>query len=81
MPPHNHIRPLGKHPATKRLARLINERYDGNISEAARALGCSYDQLYTAAKGIRSRGPSIELLAALARATGIPIETWIKEDR
>lgn len=77
MPAKTKITPIGKDPATKRLAKYVNDRYEGNISVAAKAIGCSYDQLYTAVKGIRTRGPSLALLQQVARHTGLPIEHWL----
>jgi hypothetical protein len=80
MPASRKVKPIGKDPATRRLARYVNEKYEGNISTAAMAIGCSYDQLYTAVKGIRTRGPSLALLQQVAKHTGLPIEHWLAGD-
>jgi hypothetical protein len=77
MPAKSKIKPIGKDPVTRRLARYVNEKYEGNISNAAKAIGCTYDQLYTAVKGIRTRGPSLALLQQVANHTGLPIEHWL----
>lgn len=74
------VRPIGKDVAAARLAKWINYAHDGNIAAAATAIGCDYDQLYTAVKGIRARGPSLALLLQVAKHTRTTIEHWIKED-
>jgi hypothetical protein len=80
MPRARKVKPLGRDAAAKKLARWVNENHDGNITAAATAIGCDYDQLYSTVKGMRSRGPSLALLLLLAKHTGTTIESWISED-
>lgn len=76
MPASNPIVPVGKDPRTKRIADYVNDHFDGNCTQAADAIGCNYDQLLSAARGVRARGPSIELLVKLSQHSGRSVDWW-----
>lgn len=77
MPASQHIVPIGRDPRAKRIAEYVNDHFDGNVSQAADAIGCSYDQLHRAANGTLRRGPSLALLTALVAHSGKPLDFWI----
>ena len=54
-----------------RVILYVNVQFKGNLSEAARAVGCSYEQLY--------RQPGLELLRTFARHSRLPLEWWTAE--
>ncbi len=76
MPASTPIVPVSKDPRAKRIAGYINQHFDGNCSQAAEAIGCSYDQLLNAARGVQARGPSIDLIVKLSKHSGQSIDWW-----
>lgn len=76
MPPATRIR-LRRDPVASRIMLYVNDHYKGNLTHAAAALGCDYNRLWRAARGFTSRGPSLDVLQALATASKRPIEWWL----
>lgn len=61
-----------------RVILYVNVQFKGNLSEAARAVGCSYEQLYRLVTGA-TRQPGLELLRTFARHSRLPLEWWTAE--
>lgn len=66
----------GNHPATRRIAAFIDDRFDGNIRFASHRLGVSYNVLRAAYLG-HTRRPSIELALALSHHSDKPLQYWL----
>lgn len=60
--------------ATIRIARYVNRRFGGNVSEAARALGCDYTHLWRVVRG-RLR-PNAALIVRLSMQTNRDARYW-----
>lgn len=58
-----------------RVVRYVNDRFKGNLSAAARAIGCSYASLYMVTRGVYR--PNVALLQLLAAHSGKTIDWWI----
>jgi len=65
-------------PIARRIAAFINERFDGNILAASRAIGCTHNRLWLPATG-RAK-PSIALLQQLAKFSGRSVDWWVNGD-
>lgn len=74
MPAPSKIDIAGRSQPIRRLARIVNS-FDGNISEAARAMGCSHWRLYWPLR--RGGKISYALACRLSWYTGTPLEHWI----
>lgn len=57
--------------AAGRIARLVGWKYSGNITEAAKAIGCGYWPLYRLIK--QARVPSADILKQCADHFDIPL--------
>lgn len=65
-----------KNGVAKRVCDWINTEHGGNISQAAAALGLSYDPLHRQAYGIVAR-PNLTVIQALALKTGRSVDYWL----
>jgi hypothetical protein len=59
-----------------RIAALIDEHFDGNVTKAAEAIGCSYDPLWRAYRNHLERGPNADLIVAVARHFNVTTD-WL----
>ncbi|MGH3426856.1 MAG: hypothetical protein ACRDQZ_04710 [Mycobacteriales bacterium] len=76
MPAPSKIRASGGNEFQRRVAQYVNERFGGNLTTAAQAIGCSYDQLRNFATG-RTLRPSLDLIQLLLAHSGRSAEWWL----
>lgn len=60
----------------RRVCEWINAVHEGNVSEAARDLGCSYDALVRQSAGT-SKKPVLDIVQRLAAKTGQSVDWWL----
>lgn len=60
----------------RRVCVYVNEHFGGNMTRAARELGCPYIGLRAMAQGTAVR-PVVPVIQALAVRSGLSIEHWL----
>lgn len=58
---------------SRNICLLLNRSHKGNITAAAKTIGCDYDVLYRAATGM-TRSPNYDDLALVAAYYGLSID-------
>ncbi len=59
------------------VCRYINKHFDGNLTQAATAMGCDYKALRSIAHGTVER-VHLPVIQALAKHSGDTIEGWLE---
>lgn len=75
MPAAKLIRLSGRRLARK-IGAYVNDRWEGNVSEAAREMGVDGKALRAQAVGTAVR-PNVEISRALAKHSGEPLDAWL----
>jgi len=65
--------------AAQRISKLVGWKYSGNITLAAKEIGCGYWPLYRLVK--QGRVPSADLLAQCAAHFGVTLDQLMAPDK
>lgn len=63
-------------PMTRAVVAWVNKTHDGNVSAAARAIGCEYTALWRCVRGVTVK-PDIVMLRKLAQHTDTTLDAWL----
>ncbi len=75
MPAPTKIAPLSRDPIARRVAEYVNAHFDGNLSAACAAIGCTHEQLRRVAMGISKI--NVHLIRLLAEHSGKSVDWWL----
>lgn len=63
--------------ASKEIARIVEQDYNGDVRAAATDLDVSYNQLWRVVRGHSENGPSLAMIVLIANKKGISIDELV----